>query len=469
MLCRRIQVLGSCLLLTVLVGCDPPSPPPLPRTEVEPAVKPSPSVAAAKSVSDDLATPAPVPVTTSVSDALRILCGIGDSEAQASSATTLVAALSPEALRSWISDLSSQPFSDVRDVLLLAVFQKLAETAPLEALQLVVALNPPSSAEKLIRKVADVSVKSDYWAVFEFGTALPDGPLHDKIRTAAIRYWSDRDPVAAFKYLAELKDQDVGALIGIAAKRVALRNPEEAFQMLDLIKDPEVWGRTAGTVFHIYAEKDSQGATELLLEQADVEVGISFGYALGSVLANKSVPEGIAVLNQLENDRVADHFIHGMIHRLNRADMTPLLDNIPHIENANYRQIMAEGTARDLSKTDPVRATDWISTISDEETRVRAYQGAAMGYTEKDSRAAERWLQTLPAGKDRRYAIFGFAMQNAGRSPEQSAYWALQIAETDVRERLLRSVLSTWSYNDQAQAQSWAASAGYNNLLPPAR
>jgi hypothetical protein len=166
---------------------------------------------------------------------------------------------------------------------------------------------------------------------------------------------------------------------------------------------------------------------------------------------------------------VADHFIHGMIHRLNRADMTPLLDNLESIQNPSYRQIMAESTARDLSKTDPGRATEWIASIGDEETRVRAYQGAAMGYTQKDSRSAERWLEMLPTGKERRYAIFGFAMQNAERSPEQSAYWALRIAEPDVRERLLKSVLYSWSRSDQAQAQSWAASAGYNNLLPTSR
>lgn len=455
-------------MLVALVGCDrAPAPPP--ASLVEAPVQSSPVPVSARPSIPEEPSPTPVPAPPSVTDALALLRGIGDPEAQATSATALVAGLSPEALRAWISDLSSQPFTDLRDVLLLAVFRKLAETAPLEALQLVVTLNPPSSAEKLIRRVADVSVKSDYWAVFEFGTALPNGPLRDRIRMAAIRYWSDQDPVAAFKYLSDLKTQDVGALLDIAGKRVALRDPEQAFDMLDLIKDPEVWRRTAGTVFHIYAEKDSAAATELFLEQADVETGISFGYALGSVLANKSVPEGIAVLNRIENDRVADHFIHGMIHRLNRADMTPLLDNISNIENSNYRQITAEGTARDLSKTDPVRATDWIATISDDDARARAYQGAAMGYAEKDSRLAERWLQTLPAGKDRRYAIFGFAMQNAGRSPEQSAYWALQIAEPEVRERLLKSVLSRWSYNDQAQAQSWASSAGYENLLPPTR
>jgi len=468
MLRRRPHVLGSLCLLVVLGGCDRPAAPP-PVSQVEDSAKPSPASVLASSTVSVEPPPTPIPAPPSVTDALQLLQGIGDPEAQAASATALVAGLSPEALRAWISDLSSQPFTDVRDVLLLAVFQKLAETAPFEALQLVVALNPSSSAEKLIRKVADVSVKSDYWAVFEFGTALPDGLLHDRIRMAAIRFWSDRDPVAAFQYLAELKTQDVGVLLDIAGKRVAQRDPEQAFQMLDLIKEPSIWRRTAGTVFHIYAEKDSPGATELFLEQADVETGISFGYALGSVLANKSVPEGIAVLNRIQNDGVANHFIHGMIHRLNRADMTPLLDNISNIENTNYRQILAEGTARDLSKTDPVRATEWVTTISDDDARARAYQGAAMGYTEKDSRAAERWLQTLPAGKDRRYAIFGFAMQNAGRSPEQSAYWALQIAEPEVRERLLKSVLSTWSYRDQAQAQSWASNAGYDSLLPPAR
>jgi hypothetical protein len=399
-----------------------------------------------------------------VSDDLRLLEGIGDPTAMAPTTDQMVSALSVEALRSWIGELSRTPQNNARDALLLSALQKLAETSPLEALRLVVALNS-ASAEKLVRKVADVSASSDPQAVYQFGSSLPAGPLRDKIWAAAIRGWSDKDPSAAFRFLAPLKSDEGGSLLSIAAKKVALKNPEEAFQMLDLIQDPSVWDATAGTVFQVFAEKDLPAARDLLLQQTDANVGISLGYALGSVYADRSVADGVDVLNQIGDPAVADHFIHGMIQRLNKKDMTPLMENVSRIENPDYRQIMIGSTARDLSKVDPARATDWISTISDDKERALAYQGVGLGYAETDSQSAELWLQTLPPGQDRRYAIFGFATQNATKNPQQSATWALQIAEPDVRERLLRLVLYRWTNQNPAQAQSWAASAGYSNLV----
>lgn len=398
--------------------------------------------------------------------ALRMLGGLATAADRDKAAAEMVSALSTQQLTLWIGGLIGTPQSDVRDAMLQAALRKLAEGSPTEALQLAMSLDPPASAEKIARKVIEIWAKSDYQAAYRFAVSLPAGTMRDKLQAVAVRFWSDQNPLEAFQAMAELPYRDGGVLIWMSARKLSQQNMEQAFQMLDIIKDPEVWDTAAGRVFETFAVQDPKGATEMLLSQTDASVGVPLGYALGGYFASHSASEGMAILNEIGNDRVADHFIHGMIHRLNKKDMTPLMENLPLVENNDYRQILAEGVARDLSKVNPDSATAWIPNIADEEARARAYQGVGQGYAERDSQATEQWLQTLPPGKDRRYAIFGYATQNAAKNPQQSANWALQIPEQDVRERLLRNVLAQWRGSNRDQAYNWAASAGYTGLLP---
>ena len=462
MLSRRNFASVSFSLLALLGGCDrPASTPTLPPAESStsiPAERASLPNAAPRAVAAPSAKP------LSAGDALRTLEGLGNAEEQARTAAQMASSMSVEQVRVWIGELINAPPSASRDALLLAALQKLAETSPSEALQMAMSLEP-ATAEKIARKVAEVWAKSDHQAVYLRAMSLPQGPMRDQLQAVAVRFWSEQNPAEAFQAMAELPYGDGGVLIWMAARKLSQQNMEQAFQMLDLIQDPQVWDTAAGRVFETFALKDPKGATEMLLDQTDANVGVPLGYALGGYFASNSVPEGMAILNQIGNDRVADHFIHGMIHRLNKKDMTPLMENLASLENTTHRQILAEGVARDLSKVNPDGATAWIPNIADEEARARAYQGVGQGYAERDSQATEQWLQTLPPGKDRRYAIFGYATQNAAINPQQSANWALQIPEQDIRERLLRTVLSSWRWRNQEQAQSWAASAGYSHLM----
>lgn len=461
----RYPFLVCCLSLAVATGCHrPPVANSLPEKEKPSSLLTKKGVSSTEQSSDIYA-----PLSDdadSVTKALGFLNEITDANELASLADRRVANLSQAQLSLWIGSLSKLPPSEARDALLLSTLKRMAESDSIGALRLAITLDR-ASAEKIIRKIADVSVQTDFAEVFQFGTSLPPGPLHEKIQTAAIRYWSDRDPVAAFRFLADFDPRDAEKIIGIAAKRVALRNPAQAFEMLDLLNNPKVWERSASVVFGIYSEKNLPAATELFLDQTDPKVGIPFGYALGSTYAVQSVNKGIDILNKIQDPSVANHFIHGMLHRIGDQDMAPVLEQIPRIQNSEYREITADSAGRGVGKSNPTLAMSWVGTLTDEEARARAYQGVGYGLVENDPKIAEQWLQNLPPGKDRRYAIYGYATRNASKDPRASAYWALQIAETDVRERLLVRVLSSWNQKNAAQAQEWASQTGNSKLLLP--
>ncbi len=224
--------------------------------------------------------------------------------------------------------------------------------------------------------------------------------------------------------------------------------------------------KAAASITDVIARRDPNQALALLFDQNDPKAATPIAYALGSVLAETSVKDGIDVLNQIENVSVANNFLHGMIHKLNKGDMSELLESALSITNPTIRKIAAMSLGRDIGAANPTQAVEWLSSWGDDEkSRQQAYQGVAMGYAKSDPAAAQAWLSSLPAGADRRHAIFGFAYEYARAQPEVAVSWAMQISENDVRERLLRSVLDTWTSRDADAARNWAAQTGNLGLI----
>lgn len=377
-----------------------------------------------------------------------------------------VSSLSPDKLREWVAELQKMPADGSRDVVIRSVLAKLAYTSPQEALDLAVATQPRGSAEKIVRKVADVWAKTDEQAVFRYGGKLPQGVMRDNIRAASVRFRADKDARATFLAVSKMPYENGGSLVGIPLRLIALQNLDEAMQMAEDIPDQHVRDVAVGMAFDILTRQDPRKATEIFLKEQGSWRGIPMSYALGGRLADNSVTAALDVLNQITNFPAADHFIHGMIWSGGGKHLAALTENITRVQNPEYRHVISDSVARDLSKKDPSRAIAWAGTLADEEDKVRAYQGIGAGYAERDAQSAAEWLKTLPMGKDRRYAIFGYAFQNSPNDPEDSAAWALKIVEPEVRERLLRSVLAVWSSKDREKARAWAESAGYTYLLP---
>lgn len=398
--------------------------------------------------------------------ALTALAEISDARARKRLAEKITLQIPTSELADWAIHLTALPYSDVRDALAREVLGALAAVDPRQALSLSMAFEPEESAKTLATYVAGVWAWTDHRALLDFTEGLATDSLRDEIRRIAIRSWCDRNLDEAFGHLAGLSYDDGGRFIGIAARRIGVRDGEEAIAALDLVQDPRVWDAAASGIFRAFAEEDPKGAEEWFLNQTERKVRIPIAYSLGGAFAGRSPTEAVELLNKLEDDVVAHFFLHGMIHQLNKGDMEDLLRNIPRIANPDYQASTALSTSRDLSRSNRERNLAWIATLQDENTRAHAYQGTGMGFAEGDEQAAQAWLTSLPPGKDRRYAIFGFASEYAGRDPATSAAWAMTIAEPDVRERLVRIVLSSWNSRDAEAARAWAESTGYHKLLP---
>ncbi len=417
------------------------------------------------SLSAPLTTPRPAEHPTSSVDVMEELARANGPEAKTVVAEAYAAKFSQDELIRNIRGMSSQPWSD-KQFLLRAMLKKLAAQAPVMAMQLALEKDPKAETKGLARDVAQEWAKTDYAAVYEYSQTLETRMLRERIAIPAVEAWAAVDPAGAFEYFSGLPFEKGGIMIGIAAREFTKKDPNAALAALDKIKDSQGWDYAASNITETIARRDPAQAMALLFDQDDPRAATPMAYALGSVLAETSVKDGIDVLNRIQNIGVANHFLHGMIHKLNKGDMSELMASAPAITDPTIRGFAAMSMGSDAASVNPSQAVTWLSVWRDDEkSRQQAYQGVGMGYAKSDPVAAQAWLNSLPAGADRRYAIFGFASQYARAQPEVALSWAMQIAENDVRERLLRSVLSTWSSRDADAARNWAAQTGNLGLI----
>ena len=399
--------------------------------------------------------------------ALTEIAGASDSASRLSLAQTIAGSVNDGDSRGWLEATARLPFSESRDALLEALLTELASDQPELAMRTALAVEPITSSRQLMLAVAPIWADQDHHELFAFALGLPNDSFSQKLQYAAIHAWTALEPDAAFDHLAALDYDKGGISIWIPAQALSRRDPESALGRLDSIPDPEVWETAAGRIFETITQENLPYALEMFSEQTDPAVRRPLAYALGGTFADRSVADGVFVLNQIDDNESADPFLHGMIHRLRKVSLEPLLDEIPAIENPLFRQRAAFSTARELGERDPKLAENWLPTLLDEEMRAEAYQGVGMGYAKGNPVAAQAWLSSLPPGKDLRYAIFGFASEHASRDPSTSAAWALKIAEPDVRRRLASPILRRWAKINRAEAVAWANQQGYSSLLPP--
>ena len=386
-------------------------------------------------------------------------------DAKAALADAYSARLSQDELIRNIRSMSSQPWSD-QDFLLRAMLKQLAVRDPVLALQLALEKDPKAEMKGLARFVAQEWARKDYAGLYEYSKTLDSRMLRERVAIPAVEAWAAADPAAAFEFFSSLPFEDGGIMIGIASQELTKKDPNAALAALDKIKDGRVWDYAASNITETIARRDPKQALALLFDQDDPKAATPMAYALGSVLAETSVKDGIDVLNQIQNIGVANNFLHGMIHKLNKGDMSELMASAPAITNPTIRGFAAMSMGSDAAAANPAQAVNWLSVWGDDEkSRQLAYQGVAGGYAKSDPVAAQAWLNSLPAGVDRRYAIFGFAHEYARAQPEVAATWAMQISENDVRGRLLRSVLDTWASRDADAARNWAAQTGNLGLI----
>ena len=372
-------------------------------------------------------------------------------------------------LTAFISDLKSSPPDASRDELLLAALKNFAQSDPQESLRMAWDLPAMATKQKILSEVSTLWAARDYRGLHAFARQLPISKDRAVLEAAAVRAWSNENPMEAFQSVSRIPLGSGGDMIGIPARILAKKDPQVALDALESVEDREVWATAAGKIFGVMADSNPQLAEKWFFDQDDPEVASTFAYSLGSSLSVRSLPDGIRVLNQIRDVHTADNFIHGMLHRLgdNSERIAGFLPFVEKIADPRYREIAADSAARGVTKTQPDVAIGWLQTLPPDDARARAHQGVGWAYAAKDMDQAQVWLGTLPLGKDRRYAVFGFADKALLTDPPVAASWALTIPDADGYIPLVRSILSRWSGVDPGAASAWAASHGHQALLPP--
>jgi hypothetical protein len=374
-----------------------------------------------------------------------------------------------EKLTAFLMDLKSAPQDSSRDELLLAVLKNLMQSHPDASLRAALDLPVGGTKQKITSELANQWAAKDYRSLYSFAQQLVISKDRAVIESAAVRAWSNQDPIGAFTALSRIPLGSGGDMIGIPARILAKKDPQQALDALESVVDREVWATAAGKIFGVIADKDPVLAEKWFFDQDNSEVASTFACSLGSCLSIRSLPDGIRVLNKIADIHTADNFIHGMLHRLgdNSERIAAFLPFVEKISDPRFREIAADSAARGVTKTQPDIAIAWLQTLPPDETRARAHQGIGWAYAAKDMARAQRWLETLPPGKDRRYAVFGFADKALGTNPPVAASWALTIPDADGYVSLVQSILNRWSATDRPAAETWAISHGHQNLMPP--
>lgn len=425
-----------------------------------------------------------------------------------------------------VNELAGRMNSDASDPLsMLSAVQvlTLAQTDPQAAMQQALEIKSWEIQGRIVGKIAMMWAEQDDKAAMRYSRSITSQRaretfqntlLHHLVRTrpeTAIEYIYDdafseqersdffgrvflslaeEDPELAYHYATDLHEPEdrkraIGVLIGILTKH----DPAQAFELLQLITEPEIIRQHASAVLEQYAGIEPQ----LALQWAEQQETNRHEYlnTVIAVIARWDPEQALSLVSEMPESQSKTKALATVIRRIARKDPTLAIGFLDLLGNGAVRYQTTNEIAEIWLTRDPIEAFAWIKSLpsrqqasfltpiagplasenlelaqalmpelTNEVVRMSWMSAIGREMAKSDPAAAVSWLAQFRAEPNFPNAIADVISQVA-RTDVQSA---LNLTEGLQGEkyyaRVVASTLAFWARKDPQAAAAWASENG---------
>jgi hypothetical protein len=315
----------------------------------------------------------------------------------------------------------------------------------------------PADARRMAEQMAIQQLSDrDPLAAIRYLERMPFSPERQGMTQVVARNYGKRDPVAALAWARTLPTQDgvAAAVIG----GVAEQDPQRAMDLAFSLTASNERMRAVQYLAMTGARSDAtmEAIANRLLANDDRQLRESTAQMLVSTWASRS-PEG-AMRWLLANGQSASPNLFMQVgQQVAMRDPRNALAQSTQIPAAVREQWM-QGIAQGYAQNDPQGAIDWLAQYRAEPWYARAATNAAMQLAQRDGAAAARLvdrIDTERSGEAQRLVSI-VAQGWANQDPAAAAEWALDRANPQERTNAIQTVARVWSGQDPSGARQWA-------------
>lgn len=125
---------------------------------------------------------------------------------------------------------------------------------------------------------------------------------------------------------------------------------------------------------------------------------------------------------------------------------------------------MSRLLVRRWAESDPVAAAAWVSQLPENPARRAAFEQVAIAWANTDLAAAAGWVQSLPEGESHQATTIALAYEAARNDPVAALDLTTQLSPTPTRDDFLVHAVSQWAAAEAATAATWAMQVADANL-----
>lgn len=271
-------------------------------------------------------------------------------------------------------------------------------------------------------------------------------------------WWVMQEPQAARAWLNQLTDASLKrSLEQSEISSLIHNNPHEAIRKI--LEKPQLMAQNSH-MFSRLAQSDPRAAVEAVMKLPE---GRSRNNAIASLASGwaESEPEAaIQWLRQLPPGTARNEAFQRALYSQARQDPQRAIETASTELSAGWeRTNLINNAVSNWFHTDPVAAEKWVNSLSDPELRNNAKGALISALAEQDPHEAIRQLKAEPELLRNANSLFS---RIASTDPKLAAELALNFPATgSERQRIISSVVSSWTNLDPQAALAWIES------LPP--
>lgn len=371
--------------------------------------------------------------------------------------------LDAQAAADWLKE---QPDNVPRRQLIHSATTSFAKTKPAVGAALIQSLPAGEDRQNAMAMLATAWAQSDAVAAYKWGNALPKGTERTQVLTAVLPPLGRKHPdIAAEFYLSEpLRDE--------------VKTRFESFM-------------------HDYAQRDLQGAVELIRKFPATDGRDGVLHDLSRTLATKSPVEAVALTREISRPAERESALRNVISIWAGADGPTAAEFVAKQPTGRAREVLLAAvagswSARDLPaasawllalppdgraddayrvivsahlETHPAQAAAFVDKLPASEQNIRLLNGLIHGWAKIDLEACAKWVERLPSATVRQTAFRVLTEQTLNVNPARAATFAEQASpDTSRYDDLRGKVALKWAASDPAAASTWALRVTTNDL-----
>lgn len=253
-----------------------------------------------------------------------------------------------------------------------------------------------------------------------------------RLLSLSIIKWSQKDPPAAARFLAEVYPD--------AARRVT--HPQAG--------DGDLITAVKGVASN-WGEKDPPAALDWFKKsEPENTVGVQSAVSGWWQKDSKAAAAYVRAHTATPNEREVAATMAGPMAAL---DPQIALQWAGWTKDERLRNRLRVGIAMLWATRSPKEAIAWAQQLPGDDAK-RVINPIAEAWASSDPKAVEQWMGTLKDSQ-RDAAIRGYASAIMKGNPEQALNWAVKIREAKIRDSLMKLIASEWARQDPQAAKAW--------------